>query len=132
VKRARGSSKKRKMRLPTTPNPFVRSISRCLGNVSAWYHDTYEVIVLAGGTDGRLFPLTKITNKHLLPIYRCRSENVVFECSAAVESTSASSAPKARSFVNQPSKNIPAKTCIVLDRFQLKLVIVPVKIRTHY
>jgi glucose-1-phosphate thymidylyltransferase len=28
-------------------------------------------IVLAGGTGSRLFPLTKITNKHLLPIYDC-------------------------------------------------------------
>src|ERR1700730_9505659 len=26
-------------------------------------------VVLAGGTGNRLFPLTKITNKHLLPIY---------------------------------------------------------------
>ncbi len=26
-------------------------------------------IVLAGGTGSRLSPLTKITNKHLLPIY---------------------------------------------------------------
>jgi len=26
-------------------------------------------VVLAGGTGSRLFPLTKITNKHLLPIY---------------------------------------------------------------
>src|SRR3954471_18236682 len=26
-------------------------------------------VVLAGGTGGRLYPLTKITNKHLLPIY---------------------------------------------------------------
>src|SRR5664279_2001006 len=26
-------------------------------------------IVLAGGTGSRLFPLTKVTNKHLLPIY---------------------------------------------------------------
>jgi glucose-1-phosphate thymidylyltransferase len=26
-------------------------------------------IVLAGGTGSRLLPLTKITNKHLLPIY---------------------------------------------------------------
>src|SRR5882762_2941424 len=26
-------------------------------------------VILAGGTGSRLFPLTKITNKHLLPIY---------------------------------------------------------------
>src|SRR3974390_2021689 len=26
-------------------------------------------IVLAGGSGSRLFPLTKITNKHLLPVY---------------------------------------------------------------
>ena len=26
-------------------------------------------IVLAGGTGSRLFPLTKISNKHLLPVY---------------------------------------------------------------
>src|ERR1044071_4494048 len=28
-----------------------------------------KAVVLAGGTGSRLFPLTKITNKHLLPIY---------------------------------------------------------------
>jgi len=26
-------------------------------------------IVLAGGTGSRLYPLTKVTNKHLLPVY---------------------------------------------------------------
>ena len=27
-------------------------------------------VVLAGGTGSRLFPLTKVTNKHLLPVGR--------------------------------------------------------------
>ncbi len=31
--------------------------------------DLMKGVVLAGGTGSRLFPLTKITNKHLLPIY---------------------------------------------------------------
>ena len=26
-------------------------------------------VILAGGTGSRLLPLTKVTNKHLLPIY---------------------------------------------------------------
>ena len=26
-------------------------------------------IILAGGTGSRIFPLTKVTNKHLLPVY---------------------------------------------------------------
>jgi len=35
-----------------------------------WYHENrMKGVVLAGGTGSRLFPLTKITNKHLLPIY---------------------------------------------------------------
>ena len=26
-------------------------------------------VILAGGTGSRMFPLTKVTNKHLLPVY---------------------------------------------------------------
>jgi len=36
--------------------------------LSSW-RDLMKGVVLAGGTGSRLFPLTKITNKHLLPIY---------------------------------------------------------------
>jgi glucose-1-phosphate thymidylyltransferase len=32
--------------------------------------DTLRGVVLAGGTGSRLFPLTKVTNKHLLPVGR--------------------------------------------------------------
>ena len=35
----------------------------------ALYLALMKGVVLAGGAGSRLFPLTKITNKHLLPIY---------------------------------------------------------------
>src|SRR5712671_3020781 len=68
-----------------------RVTSAFIGSTSIWsqrtsfigatvlYHEGYRTnpyfevpmkgVVLAGGTGSRLFPLTKITNKHLLPIY---------------------------------------------------------------
>ena len=33
-------------------------------------------IILAGGTGSRMFPLTKVTNKHLLPVY---NEPMIFK-----------------------------------------------------
>jgi glucose-1-phosphate thymidylyltransferase len=33
-------------------------------------------IILAGGTGSRMFPLTRVTNKHLLPVY---NEPMIFK-----------------------------------------------------
>ena len=32
-------------------------------------NEVLKGVVLAGGLGSRLFPLTKVTNKHLLPVY---------------------------------------------------------------
>jgi len=46
-------------------------------------------IVLAGGTGSRLFPLTKITNKHLLPYLR--SAMIYYPIQTLVDAGSATS-----------------------------------------
>ncbi len=40
-------------------------------------------VILAGGTGSRLFPLTKVTNKHLLPVYNKPMIYYPIECMAA-------------------------------------------------
>src|ERR1044071_1758314 len=39
-------------------------------------------VILAGGTGSRLFPLTKVTNKHLLPVYNKPMIYYPLECMA--------------------------------------------------
>ncbi|MFT3788731.1 MAG: sugar phosphate nucleotidyltransferase [Tepidisphaeraceae bacterium] len=39
-------------------------------------------VILAGGTGSRLFPLTKVTNKHLLPVYNKPMIFYSLECMA--------------------------------------------------
>src|SRR5438552_12178909 len=39
-------------------------------------------VILAGGTGSRLFPLTKVTNKHLLPVYNKPMIYYPMECMA--------------------------------------------------
>src|SRR5437762_918551 len=43
--------------------------SRCLSGGETM-HTVLKGVVLAGGTGSRLMPLTKVTNKHLLPVGR--------------------------------------------------------------
>src|SRR4051812_49817764 len=39
-------------------------------------------VILAGGTGSRLFPITKVTNKHLLPVYNKPMIYYPIECMA--------------------------------------------------
>ena len=44
--------------------------------------NTMKGVILAGGTGSRLFPLTKVTNKHLLPVYDKPMIFYALECMA--------------------------------------------------
>ena len=71
---APATRRRRQLRPGFLPSPaprpaLLKRVFHCRSAVVQSHKFIMKGIVLAGGTGSRLFPLTKITNKHLLPIF---------------------------------------------------------------